>query len=98
MKKLDSKCNGNECGEGTLGKFRNLSIILAGIFSAIGVSLLYTYIALYDVAILTKILWAGILSVILGVIFLVLWIIISDILKLKDIDEGEQIEQPPRKL
>jgi hypothetical protein len=74
---------------GLAAQASKMSIQLAGVFTVLGTALLYLYIAISDASNQTKVLWASVLSLVLAVIFLIVWTLAKDI--------GKQREREPQR-
>jgi len=62
----------------TVSEMSRLSIQLAGVFTVVGIGLMYLYIAISDASTETKILWASALSLAVAFTFLIIWTIARD--------------------
>jgi len=62
----------------------SLSIRLSAVFTVLGIGMLYLYIAVSAVPETVKILWAGGLSIVLAVIFLIVWTLSVDLIRQRD--------------
>lgn len=69
---------------GIAAQASKMSIQLTGAFTVLGTGLLYLYIAISDVDNQTKVLWASVLSLVLAVIFLIIWSLAKDLAKPKE--------------
>ena len=78
---------------GTAAQVSKMSIQLAGIFTVVGIGLLYLYIAMAEVSNGTKLLWSSGLS--LGVAFssLIVWSLARDMVRQRE-REGQRKISP----
>jgi len=68
----------------TAAQLSKMSIQMAGVFTVIGVGLMYLYIAIAEVPDTTKILWASGLSLGVAFVFLIIWTFARDLVRQRD--------------
>lgn len=66
---------------GKVAQVSEMSVFLTGIFTVVGVGLLYLYIAISDAPNDIKVLWASGLSLGLAFIFLIVWTMARDMFR-----------------
>jgi hypothetical protein len=70
-----------------------MSIQMAGVFTVLGIGLLYVYIAMADVSNGTKLLWASGLSLGMAFAFLIIWSLARDAIRQRE-REGQRKTSP----
>jgi len=68
----------------TLSEVSKMSIQMAGIFTVVGVGLMYLYILISEVPDTTKVLWASALSLGVAFTFLFMWVFARDSLRQRE--------------
>jgi len=68
----------------TAAQLSKMSIQMAGVFTVIGVGLMYLYIAIAEVPDTTKVLWASGLSLGVAFTFLIIWTFARDLVRQRD--------------
>jgi len=71
----------------TATQVSKMSIQMAGVFTVIGVALMYLYIGIADVPDTTKVLWASGLSLGVAFTFLIIWVFARDLLKQRELQK-----------
>jgi hypothetical protein len=74
----------------TMGEVTKISIRLSAAAAVLGIGLLYVYIALTDVSVETKVLWASVLSLGVALVSIIIWTMARDAMVAAEIEQRQR--------